>query len=279
MMAVTESLQFHLSCLDKSGTMMTSRPHRLLISLLSLVCLPVFAQNIASVNGKPIPAARVESTVRQFTSQGQPDTPQLRAMIKDELINREILVQEAGKKQLDKTAAVREQMENMRQAILIRALKDDFLSKHPISEADMKAEYDRVKTLMGDKEYHARHILVNSEAEAKNIISQLNGGAKFEDLAKQSKDPGSAAKGGDLDWNSPAKFVQPFSDAMIKLSKGEITLVPVKSQFGYHVIKLEDVRPLQFPAYDDIKPRIEQNLQEKKLQAYQKSLREKAKVK
>lgn len=259
--------------------MMTIRYNRLLISLLTLVCLPVFAQNLAVVNGKPIPAARVDAMVHQLEAQGQPDTPQLRALIKDDLINREILVQEANKKKLASTSSVKNQIEIARQSILIRALMADYLGKNPVSDADIKAEYDRVKAQNGDKEYHARHILVNTEEEAKNIIAQLNGGAKFEDLAKQSKDVGSAAKGGDLDWGSPANYVKPFSDGMVALQKGQITPTPVKTQFGYHVIKLEDVRPLQFPALEDLKPQIEKSLQEKKLQAYQENLRKKAKIK
>ena len=258
---------------------MTIRPNRLLVSLLALACLPAFAQNLAVVNGKPIPSARADTMVRQLAAQGQPDTPQLRALIKEDLINREILVQEASKKNLASTPTVKNQLDIARQSILIRALMADYIGKNPVTDADIKAEYDKIKALSGDKEYHARHILVDNEEAAKNIITQLNGGAKFEDLAKQSKDTGSADKGGDLDWASPANYVKPFSDGMVALQKGEVTQTPVKTQFGYHVIKVEDIRPLQFPALADIKPRIEKSLQERKLQAYQESLRKKAKIK
>jgi peptidyl-prolyl cis-trans isomerase C len=147
-----------------------------------------------------------------------------------------------------------------------------------VADADIKAEYDKFKAQAGDKEYHARHILVEKEDEAKAIIAKLKGGAKFEELAKQSKDPGSASNGGDLDWASPASFVKPFSDAMVGLEKGKITETPVKTQFGYHVIKLEDVRAAKVPTLEEIKPQIAESLQQKKLQAYQQELRTKAKV-
>lgn len=254
--------------------------NRLLASLFALACLPAFAQTLATVNGKPIPAAQADALVQQLAARGQPDSPQLRAMVKDELVTREILLQEANRKKLGNTPAVKEQVELARQDILINALQADFVQKNPVSEAEIKAEYDRAKQAIGDKEYHARHILVPGEDEAKAIIAKLNGGASFEELAKQqSKDEGSASKGGDLDWSSPAKFVKPFADALASLQKGQVTQTPVKSQFGYHVIKVEDVRPLQFPTLEEIKPRIERNLQMKKLQAYQEELRAKAKVK
>lgn len=253
--------------------------NRLLVSIFAMACLPAFAQNLATVNGKAIPAAKADAMVRQLTAQGQPDTPQLREIVKEDLINREVLLQEANKKKLADTPAVKSQLENARQSILIRTLMADYISKNPVSESDVRAEYDRMKALYGDKEYHARHILVDSEDEAKSIIAKLNGGTSFEELAKQSKDAGTASKGGDLGWAAPANYVKPFSEAMVGLQKSQITQTPVKSQYGYHVIKLEEVRPLQFPAYEDIKPRIERALQEKKLQAYQESLRAKAKVK
>lgn len=258
---------------------MNRRLNRLLVSLLALTCLPAFAETLATVNGKPIPASQADMMVRQITARGQPDTPELRTMVKDELINREVMAQEAARKKLDKTPEVREQVELARQSILIRALLSDYVRKNPVGEADIKAEYDRLKAAYGDKEYHARHILVATEQEAKDIIAKLNDGASFEELAKQSKDSGSAAKGGDLDWAAPNNYVKPFSTAMVALEKGKITQTPVQTQFGYHVIKLEDVRPLQFPNFDEVKQRIEKSLQDKKVQAYQEGLRAKAKIK
>src|SRR5450830_1370030 len=198
---------------------MTSKPARLLAILLAVAALPVMAQNLATVNGKPVPSSRADAMVKQMASQGQQDTPQLRAMVKEELVNREILIQEADRMGLSSSAEVKSQLEMARQSIVIRALVADYVKKNPVSDADMKAEYDKFKSQAGDKEYHARHILVEKEEDAKAIIAKLKGGAKFEDLAKQSKDPGSAANGGDLDWAPPTAFVKPFSDAMIALQK------------------------------------------------------------
>jgi len=257
---------------------MTFKPARLLVLLLATAALPVLAQNLAVVNGKPVPSSRADTMIKQMAAQGQQDSPQLRAMVKEELINREILMQEADKLGLSSSPDVKNQMEIARQSIVIRALVSDYIKKNPVKEADMKAEYDKFKAQAGDKEYHARHILVENEDEAKAIITKLKGGAKFEDLAKQSKDPGSAANGGDLDWASPASFVKPFSDAMVSLQKGQYTETPVKTQFGYHVIKLDDVRPAKVPAFEEVKPQIAEQLQQQKLQAYQQELRKKAKI-
>ncbi|HEV7618824.1 MAG TPA: peptidylprolyl isomerase [Burkholderiaceae bacterium] len=257
---------------------MTLHSARLLVLLVATAALPALAQNLAVVNGKPVPSSRVDVMVKQMTTQGQQDSPQLRAMIKEELINREILLQEANKLGLGNTPDVKNQLELARQSIIIRALVADYVKKNPVKEADMKAEYDRFKAQAGDKEYHARHILVENEDEAKAIVAKLKAGAKFEELAKQSKDPGSAPNGGDLDWASPGSFVKPFSDAMVALQKGQFTETPVKTQFGYHVIKLEDVRPAKVPAFEEVKPQIAESLQQQKLQAYQQELRKKAKI-
>jgi peptidyl-prolyl cis-trans isomerase C len=254
------------------------KPARLLVVLLAAASLPALAQNLAVVNGKPVPSARADMMVKQMATQGQADSPQLRAMIKEELINREILMQEADKRGLGNTADIKAQLEMARQSIVIRALVTDFLKKNPVKDAEIQAEYDRFKAQAGDKEYHARHILVEKEDDAKAIIAKLKGGAKFEDLAKQSNDTGSAANGGDLDWAAPTSFVKPFSDAMIGLQKGQITETPVKTQFGYHVIKLEDVRAAKVPTLEEVKPQIAESLQQKKLAAFQQELRSKAKI-
>ena len=257
---------------------MILKPARLLVLLLATAAVPAMAQNLAVVNGKPVPSSRADAMVKQMASQGQQDTPQLRAMVKEELVNREILMQEADKLGLSSSAEVKSQLEMARQSIVIRALVADYVKKNPVSEADMKAEYDKFKAQAGDKEYHARHILVEKEDEAKAIIAKLKGGAKFEELAKQSKDTGSAANGGDLDWAPPTAFVKPFSDAMTALQKGQITETPVQTQFGYHVIRLEDSRAAKVPAFEEVKPQIAESLQQQKLQAYQQELKKKAKI-
>lgn len=254
------------------------QPARLLLALVAALALPAMAQNLAIVNGKPIPSSRADSMIKQLKAQGQPDSPELRSMVREELINREILMQEANRRGVTKDPDVQNQVEIARQSIAIRALVQDYLQKNPVSDAEIQAEYNKFKSQSGDKEYHARHILVESEAEAKGIIEKLKGGAKFEELAKQSKDPGSAANGGDLDWAPPGAFVKPFSDAMVALQKGQVTQTPVQTQYGYHVIKLEDVREAKLPSMDEVRPHISESLQQQKLQAFQEDLRKKAKI-
>ncbi|HVL76206.1 MAG TPA: peptidylprolyl isomerase [Noviherbaspirillum sp.] len=254
------------------------QPARLLMALVAAIALPAMAQNLAVVNGKPIPSSRADTMIKQLQAQGQPDSPELRAMVREELINREILMQEANRRGVTKNPDVQNQAEIARQSIAIRALVQDYLEKNPVSDAEIKAEYDKFKAQSGDKEYHARHILVETEEEAKGIINKLKGGAKFEELAKQSKDPGSAAAGGDLDWAPPGAFVKPFSDAMVSLQKGQFTQAPVQTQYGYHVIKLEDVRDAQLPSLEEVKPHIAESLQQQKLQGFQEELRKKAKI-
>lgn len=257
---------------------MILKPARLLVLLLATAALPVMAQNVAVVNGKPIPSSRLETIMKQAAASNQPDTPEVRAKVKEQLIDMEILYQEAEKQGLAKNEDVKAQLENVRQQIMIRALVQEHVKKHPPKDEDIKAEYDKFKANAADKEYHARHILVDKEEDAKAIIAKLKGGAKFEDLAKQSKDTGSAANGGDLDWANPNGYVKPFSDAMVALKKGQFTETPVKTQYGYHVIKLEDVRPAKVPTLEEIKPQIVQSLQQKELEAYRLELKAKAKV-
>jgi peptidyl-prolyl cis-trans isomerase C len=263
---------------------MTFRPAHLLLALLAPLAFataPVMAQNVAVVNGTAIPTSRVDEMVKQITSQqnAPQDSPELRLKVKDELITREILLQAAEKLGLAKTADVKAQLEIAHQSILIRALVNDFVKKNPVSDAEIAAEYDRIKAQAGDKEYHVRHILVKSEDEAKAIIAKIKAGASFEELAKESIDTGSAKNGGDLDWATPAAFVKPFSDAMVTLQKGQMTETPVQSQYGFHIIKVDDIRPAKIPALDDVKRQIVEGLEQKKLQAYQEELRKKAVVK
>ena len=155
----------------------------------------------------------------------------------------------------------------------------EYLSKNPVKDDEIKAEYEKVKTSSSGKEYHARHILVEKEDEAKGIIEKLKGGAKFEELAKVSKDPGSAEQGGDLGWAPSDAFVKPFSEAMMSLKAGDVTPAPVKTQFGFHVIKLEETRDSQLPPFDQVKAQIAESLQQRKLQTFQQDLKKKAKIK
>ncbi len=259
---------------------MKFRPSHLAFGLITafMTHAAIAAGPVATVNGKAIPESFEKMLLDEQLAQGIPDSPQLRDNIREELIRREILSQEAAKLKLDRAPEVRTQMEMTRQTILIRAYVMDYVKKNPVSDAEIKKEYDGLKTRLGGNEYKPRHILVETEDEAKAIITKLNSKGKFADLAKQSLDPGSKERGGELGWSNPAMYVQPFSDAMVKLKKGEYTKVPVKTDFGYHVILLEDVRPLQMPSLDEVKPQIVQRLEGLKVQQLMEDLRSKAKV-
>jgi peptidyl-prolyl cis-trans isomerase C len=243
------------------------------------IALPVAAQNVAIVNGKPVPKARLDMLAAQLSKAGRPVGPEMQGQLKDEVIAREIFMQEAAKRGLDATDDYKAQMELARQTILIRELFADYQKNNPVTDADIKAEYDKFAAANGGKEFKARHILVESEDQAKKIIADLKKGAKFEDIAKkQSKDPGSGANGGDLDWATAASYVPEFAEAMTKLKKGEMTQVPVKSQFGWHVIRVDDIRDAQLPKLEEVRPQIAQQLQQQKLAQFQESLRKNAKI-
>lgn len=239
------------------------------------------AQNkpIAKVNGVPIPQYRLEAAVQAGVSQGQPDTPQLRKSIRDALINQEVIAQEAVKQGIDKKPGVAASLELFRVRALAQAYFQEFFKKHPISEAALKKEYERLKPQMATKEYRARHILVNSEEEAKKIIEELKGGGSFEKIAAaKSKDPGSKNRGGDLDWSPASRYVKPFGEALVKLKKGEITDTPVQTDFGWHVIRLDDERVARLPTFEESKPTLERELQNQAVRKEIAELRKKAKI-
>jgi len=241
--------------------------------------LAAHAQNIAVVNGKAVPKARVDNLLQQAARAGQKVGPETEAQAKDQVVLREIFTQEAERKGIAASPDYRAQMELARQSILIRELFEDFKKKNPVSDAEAKAEYDKFKAQLTGPEYRARHILVEKEDEATALIKQINGGASFEELAKKhSKDPGSGANGGDLDFAKADSYVPEFGQALTQLKKGQMTETPVKTQFGWHIIKLEDVREAEFPAYDDVKGQIVQRLEQIKLQQYQEELRKAAKT-
>ena len=231
------------------------------------------------VNGVTIPQSRIDAMNRELTAQGQPDTPERQKAVKEELVNREVLAQAARKRGLDKDPEVQAQMDMARQAVLVRALFEDEVKKHPVSDADLEKQYEQFKSSMGTNEYKVRHILVDSEAEAKSIIDQLNKGADFAKLAKEkSKDPGSKDNGGDLDWGPAGRYVKPFADAVQALPKGQTTQTPVKTDFGYHVIRVDDIRPLKVPSFAEIREQFRQRAQQQEIQRFVADLRSKAKV-
>ncbi|MEO5845107.1 MAG: peptidylprolyl isomerase [Caldimonas sp.] len=254
-----------------------------ILLVAGLAPLAAQSQNIAVVNGKPVPKARVDTIVtqvqKQAASRNQQVPPDLEKMVRDKVVTDEILSQEAERRGLGGSPEYKAQMELARQSILIGLLAQDIDKKASVSDADVQKEYDKFKTQASGTEYKARHILVEKEDEAKAIVAQLKAGAKFEDLAKKSsKDPGSAPNGGDLDFASPASYVPEFSQAMVALKKGEYTDTPVKTQFGFHVIRLEDTRAAQFPPIADVKAQIQQRLAQQKAQAFRDELRAKAKT-
>jgi peptidyl-prolyl cis-trans isomerase C len=235
--------------------------------------------SIATVNGVSVPQSRADILVQQQAQRGAPDNDQLRAMVREELVNREVVAQEAQRAGVAKQPEVQAQLDMARQEILVSAYLRDYARKNPVSDADVQKEYDRARNQHGDKEYRARHILVETEDEAKKLLAELKKGGKFEDLAqKNSKDPGSAQRGGDLDWNVPSTYDRGFADAMVKLEKGKYTDTPVRTRFGYHIILLEDVRPSKFITLQEARPRIQQMLVQNKIEELIKGLRAKAKI-
>jgi peptidyl-prolyl cis-trans isomerase C len=234
---------------------------------------------IAKVNGVAVPRSRQDLLMQQQGARGMPDNDQTRAMVREELINREVLFQEAQKSGVGKRPEVQAQLDMARQEVLVSAYIRDWAKANPVSDADVQKEYERAKAQTGDKEYKARHILVETEEQAKSLIAELKKGGKFDELAtKNSKDPGSAQRGGDLDWNVPGTFDKQFSDAMVKLEKGKYTEVPVRTRFGFNIILIDDERPVKFPALNEVRPRISQQITQQKIDDLVKSLRAKAKV-
>jgi peptidyl-prolyl cis-trans isomerase C len=248
-------------------------------AVVVLMPLAAQAQNVAIVNGKPVPKSRVDTLLQQAAKSGQQLPPGADVQARDQVVLREIFMQEAERKGIASSADYRAQMELARQSIMIRALFEDYAKKNPVNDADIKAEYDKFKAQASGTEYRASHILVEKEDEAKALIAQIKGGAKFEDLAKKnSKDPGSGEKGGDLDFAKPDAYVPEFGQAMSQLKKGEMTPVAVKTQFGYHIIRLDDTREAPFPPYDDVKGQLRQRMEQTKVQQYQEDLRKSAKT-
>lgn len=249
------------------------------LSLLTLATIShtAYAQ-VARVNGAVIPANRAEVLMANQLAQGQARTPELEAAVKEELVRREILTQAAVARGMDKKPDVRAQIDLARQGVLIGAYLNEFARGIKITDEAAKKEYDSLRGALGDKEYKARHILVDKEDEARAIIERLRKGEKFEDLAKVSRDPGSRDRGGELGWANQDSYVPPFAEAMVKLTKGRHTETPVQSNFGWHVIQLDDVRELKAPNFDDVKPQIVQRMRQIAVERHILELRAKAKV-
>jgi peptidyl-prolyl cis-trans isomerase C len=236
------------------------------------------------VNGTVISQARVDAVMQmvaaQAQAQGQPVDPKMKDMVRDQLITSEVLRQEALRKGLDKTPDVIAELQNMQAMTLANHLVKDFQSSSPVSDSDIRTEYDKLKaSTPAKKSYHAQHILVATEAQANAILTALRKGKPFDQLAKQkSLDTGSKASGGDLGWNDAASFVGPFGDAMSKLEKGQISPKPVQTQYGWHIIKLDDVRTEAFPPLDTLRAQLQQRIVSERLDRYISELKAKAKI-
>jgi peptidyl-prolyl cis-trans isomerase C len=234
---------------------------------------------VATVNGVAVPRSRMEFLMQQQKARGAQDNEQMRAMVREELVNREVVQQEAQRSGVARSPEVQAQVDLARQEIIVGAYIRDWVRKHPVTDAEVQKEYERAKQQTGDKEYRARHILVETEGEAQGLIAELQKGAKFDELAeKHSKDSGTKERGGDLDWSLPSAYERQFSEAMTKLEKGKVTDAPVRTRYGYHVIRLDDVRPMNFPPLADLRPRIQQQLVQKRVQELIQGLRAKAKI-
>lgn len=234
---------------------------------------------VAIVNGREIPAIYADLIKRDMLAQGQADDARLENKVRDSLISLELASRAAIEKGLDKDPKLAAVLDIRRKDQLAKAYLEDYVRSHPVSEADIKAEYDKAKASATGNEYKVKHILVKTEAEAKSILAQLGKKAKFEDLAKKkSIDPGSAKNGGDLGWTSPNAFVKEFADALSGMKKGETSKAPVKTQFGWHIIRVEGVRPIQVPPLDDVKADIARQLQQARVREALLALRKDAKI-
>jgi peptidyl-prolyl cis-trans isomerase C len=233
---------------------------------------------LAVVNGKEIPALYGE-LVKNEMAQGQPDSPQLDTRVRESLVNLELLSRAAMDKGLDKEPHLAAALDILRKDQLAKAYLEDYIKAHPITDAEIQAAYDKAKAAPSEPEYHVHHILVKTEAEAKKLIADLGKKAKFEDLAKKySLDPGSAKNGGALDWSDRRAFVKEFSDALVSMKKGETSTTPVKTQFGYHIIRLDDTRQPKLPPLEAVRGEIIKQLQQVRVRDAISAVRASAKI-
>ncbi|MEX3788306.1 peptidylprolyl isomerase [Paraburkholderia sp. BR14374] len=258
---------------------MTLKKTRLWVLLAAFAAAPAFAQNIAVVNGTPIPKSRADALIQQLVHQGQQDTPQLQQAVREELVNREILMQEALRRGVPNRPDIKAQIAVAQQTVVLRALIEDFVKNNQPTDAEVTARYNALVKEAGGKEYHLHHILVDNEQQAKDLIAKIKAGASFEDLARQySKDPGSGKNGGDLDWSDPKAYVPEFADAAAHLQKGQMTDTPVRTQFGWHIIRVDDIRAVTPPPLEQVRAQIVQQIQQEKLQAFEENLRKNARI-
>ena len=234
---------------------------------------------VATVNGSAIPRTRMEAVLRMQKERGVADSDQVRTQLREILINNELLNQEAARTGLAKKPEVQQQIDLTRNEVIANAMIQEHLRAHPVTAAELQKEYDRIKAQQGDKEYKVRHILLAKEDEAKAVIAEIKKGAKFEDVAqKKSLDEGTRPHGGELDWTVPGNLEKPFADAMVKLEKGKMSDTPVATRYGYHVVRVDDIRDVKFPELAQVRGQLEQRLLGQRVEAYLRELRAKAKI-
>jgi peptidyl-prolyl cis-trans isomerase C len=252
------------------------------IGFTSLIVVPSYAQPaapVAKVNGIAIPQSRLDFIMKARAAQGQADSPETRKAMREDLITEEVIAQEAKNRGLDKDSDVITQVDIARQSVLVRAYQVDYIKTHKVSDDELRKEYEELKAQMGDKEFKARHILVATENEAKDAIASIRKGSKFDKIAKdKSNDTGSKDKGGELDWSPAGTYVKPFAETLLKLKKGQMTEQPVQTSFGWHVIRLDDIRPLRVPPFEEVKQNIQQRVLQKQFAGAVNDLRTKAKI-
>lgn len=251
----------------------------LLVAVLALTFATAHAADLAVVNGKVIPTSRLETVVKAAVAGGGQDTPELRLALKDQLITQEVLRQEAEKRGYLKKPEVQEAIEEAHSSIPIRAMMSDMMKTFPVSDDEVKSAYDNYVSHLGTTEYLVSHIVVHTEAEAKDIIAKIKAGSKFEDLAKGSLDTATSATGGKLNWMPASGLSQPLAKELATLKKGQLDDTPIQTQNGFHVVRLDDTRPITVPGLELIKPRIVESLQEQKAKAFAADLRKQATIK
>jgi peptidyl-prolyl cis-trans isomerase C len=235
---------------------------------------------VATIDGTPISRLEYDVYLKSLL-QGRPTadlTAEQRGQVLDEMINMELLAAQGTKDGVDKDPDVAGRLDVVRMRVLADAESQKFLKDKEPTDAELHAEYDTAIGAMDKTEYHARHILVASKDQAEQIIKKIKGGAKFEDVAKAQSTDGSKANGGDLGWFTLTRMAKPFGDAVKNLKKGEMTQEPVQTQFGWHVIKLEDTRETAPPPFEQVKQQVTNGVIQKKLQAYVESLKKTAKI-
>ena len=238
------------------------------------------AAPVATVNGSPIPRANYDAFLKNLL-QGKPATDltaDQKNQVLDELITMKLVSAQADKDGLDKDPEVAANLEVIRMRILSDAESQKILKGKEPTDAELHAEYDSAIASMDKTEYHARHILVPTKEKADQLIKKLKSGAKFEDVAKAESTDNSKTSGGDLGWFTTSRMVKPFGDAVKTLKKGDITPEPVQTQYGWHIIKLEDTRDVTPPPFDQVKPQVIKGVMQKKLAAYVDDLKKNAKI-